>query len=330
MEKLLTIAVPSFNMEKHLPKNLATYADQRLRGALEVIVLDNASQDASAAIADDFVVRFPEIFRLLRRESRGYGSSINAALREARGKYFRIVDADDWVDTESLLGLLEELAVCEADVVQTNYCRVVMSTGEKLPFRFSEVAYGRVYHEFSPCRRNAPCIHSTAYRTALLREHAIALQDGIFFVDEEFVILPFLYAKSVIYYDLDIYRYLVGNPTQSTSPQNRAHYASHRDQIVRRLIEVYLTAPMSADVRAYCRFRIAQAAADHLTTLYIYLPDRAQGLRQGLLWEAYVKGRDADLYQQICRKGRLLRLLCRLHVSLPTYERLKKMLLANA
>ena len=46
MEKLLTIAVPSYNMENYLPHNLPTYVDSRLAGRLEVIILDNASQDS--------------------------------------------------------------------------------------------------------------------------------------------------------------------------------------------------------------------------------------------------------------------------------------------
>ncbi|WP_066460095.1 glycosyltransferase family 2 protein [Anaerotruncus rubiinfantis] len=329
MERVLTIAVPSYNMEKHLPKNLPSYADERLAGKVQVIVLDNASEDETASIAQGFVDRYPEIFTLLRRDSRGYGGSINAAMALARGKYFRIVDADDWVDTEELVRFVEKLRDCGADVVQTNYRRVVMGSGEELPFRFSGVEYEKVYTGFSPCRENAPCIHSTTYRTELLRESGFQMQDGIFFVDEEYVILPFLSAKSVVYYDLDIYRYLVGNPAQSTSPENRAKYAAHRAQIVRRLLEVYGTAKMSPDVRNYCFFRIAQAAADHLTTLYIYLPDRMAGRKAGMSWETYVRGKNPEIYAAIRKKGFLLRQLNRLHVGLSGYEKLKRILLGR-
>lgn len=328
-EKVLTIAVPSYNMEKHLPKNLPTYADSRFGTALEVLILDNASTDRTAEIAEGFVNRFPQIFRLLRRDSRGYGSSINAAMEQASGRYFRIVDADDWVNTEDLLRLVEALKTCEADVVQTNYRKVLMATGEEFPVRFHDVEYGRLYTGFSRCRLNAPCIHSTAYRTRVLRQNGITLQDKIFFVDEEYVILPFLYAQSVIYYDLDIYRYLVGNPAQSTSPQNRAKYAGHREQIVRRLIEVYKSAQMNPDVREYCFFRISQAAADHLTTLYMYLPDRAEGRRRALEWERYVRGEEREIGAAIRKKALLLRQLNRLHVGLDFYEKLKKGILCK-
>lgn len=329
MKKVLTIAVPSYNMEKHLPKNLPTYADSRFNGALEVIVLDNASTDATAQIAQSFVEQFPDTFTLLRRDSRGYGGSINDAMAMAHGTYFRIVDADDWVNTEDLLRLVEALKHCDADVVQTNYCRVVMSTGEELPFRFQNVTYEKMYTEFAPCRENIPCIHSTTYQTGLLRECGFYMQDGIFFVDEEYVILPFLSAKSVLYYDLDIYRYLVGNPTQSTSPENRAKYAGHREQVVRRLITVYESTQMTPDAKKYCFFRIAQAAADHLTTLYMYLPDRAEGRKEAAKWEYYVKTSDPQMYAVIRRKAFLLRQCNRLHLGLDAYQSLKRVILSR-
>lgn len=326
-EKVLTIAVPSYNMEHHLPKNLPTYADSRFGDALEVIILDNASTDQTAKIAQDFVTKYPQIFRLVGRESRGYGSSINEAIQLASGRYFRIVDADDWVNKENLLQLIDKLRTCQADVVQTNYRKVSMTTKQEFPVRFQNIDYDHLYSDFSKCRLNAPCIHSTTYQTQLLRDNEITLQDQMFFVDEEYVTLPFLYAQNVIFYDLDIYRYLVGNPTQSTSPKNRAKYADHREKIVRRLIHVYQSAQMNDDVRAYCFFRISQAAADHLTTLYMYLPDRKEGKKRALEWENEVRTEDAQMGRAIRKKAFLLRQLNGMHVGLEQYERLKKLLL---
>ena len=140
----LTIAVPIFNMEWCLEKNLSTYDDPRLAGKVEVICLNNASEDGSKAIVEKFVAARPEIFRLMDRDSRGYGSSINAALDAAKGRYFRIVDADDWVDTEDLVKLTAALEDCRADVVQTDYEIVDMQTGAMTPVRAGDkgAAYG--------------------------------------------------------------------------------------------------------------------------------------------------------------------------------------------
>lgn len=327
--KVLTIAVPSYNMEKHLLKNLPTYVDNRLENDLEVIILNNASTDRTGEIAQQFVEKYPEIFRLFDRSGKGYGSSINAAIDKAQGRYFRIVDADDWVDTEQLVLLIDELKNCEADVVQTNYQKIDMQTGKAYPVIFHDVEYNHLYADFTTCRLNTPCIHSTAYLTVLLKKNGIKLQDNIFFVDEEYVIMPFLYAKSVIYYDLNIYRYLVGNPLQSTSPINRAKYFKHREQIVKRLIEFYHKNSMKQDIKEYCFSRICQAAGDHLTTLYMFLPDRKEGRKLAQEWGRYIYQKDNTIYNAIHRKAFLLSVLNNLHVSLRTYEKMKKCFLHN-
>ena len=80
---VLTIAVPIFNMEWCLEKNLKTYADERLAGRVDVICLNNASEDGSKAIIERAVAQWPSIFRMFDRDSRGYGSSINEALAAA-------------------------------------------------------------------------------------------------------------------------------------------------------------------------------------------------------------------------------------------------------
>ena len=92
MEVVLTIAVPSYNMEAHLPKNLPTYCSPRLAGRLEVLVLDNASQDRTGEIADGFAARYPETFRVLHRQSRGYGGSINQVPLVNLRAMFRVAD----------------------------------------------------------------------------------------------------------------------------------------------------------------------------------------------------------------------------------------------
>ena len=58
---VLTIAVPIFNMEWCLEKNLATYDDPRLVGHVEVICLNNASEDCSKAIIERFAAAKPGI-----------------------------------------------------------------------------------------------------------------------------------------------------------------------------------------------------------------------------------------------------------------------------
>lgn len=329
---ILSIAVPTFNMEKWLAKNLATYMDERLRGRLEVICLNNASEDSSPEIIRDFVEKCPDIFVMEDRDSRGYGGSINAAMARARGEYFRIVDADDWVDTGELVKLVDALESCGADVVVTDYQIVNMQNGEMTPVRACDrgAEYGRVYEDCAVCAEVLPSIHSTTYRTELLHECGFYMQDGIFFVDEEYVILPYLRVKTALCLPFDVYRYQVANPAQSTSPKNRAKLREHRAMILRRLIGEFRAAveagaePQALD---YCRKRIALGVGDHFTTLLMYVEDRALGRREAADWAEWLKTGGAEFLSFSRKKYRILKILNRLGLGLDGYARLKAVIL---
>lgn len=326
---VLTIAVPTFNMERWLDKNLRTYQDERLRGRLEVLCLNNASEDRSKEIILRYVDTYPDIFRLVDRDSRGYGSSINAAMAIAQGKYFRIVDADDWVDTEELVKLVDELVECEADVVLTDYQIVNMQDGSHVAVRAGDqgVPYGVVLTDFYWPTKTLPSIHATTYRTGLLRESGFFMQDGIFFVDEEYVILPYLSAKDVLYYPFDVYRYQVANPEQSTSPKNRGKYQDHREKVLRRLLTAYQETERidpNNQALAYCYERIRRGVGDHFTTLYIYVKDRQEGRRLAKKWEKDVRQKSPEFWPLVRGKTKCLRLLNSLHIGLRQYEALKR------
>lgn len=326
---VLTIAVPTFNMEHWLRKNLATYADERLSGKVEVLCLNNASEDTSEEIMKEFSAAMPEIFRVINRDSRGYGSSINEALAQAKGIFFRIVDADDWVNTQALVDLVDTLEHCTEDVVLTDYQKVNLQTGEFFPVSAAKykVPYGVKQTDFFYPKQTLPSIHNTTYRTELLRENGFYMQDQLFFVDEEYVILPYLWAKSVIYYSYDLYRYQVADPNQSTSPENRAKYQEHREKVLKRLIAAYVKAQEGGadkDSLDYCYERIRRGVGDHFTTLYIYVQNRHMGRQLARSWHRYLRGTPFKNSAQ--QKERILIWLNRLHIGVGGYLKLKRMI----
>lgn len=328
MKPILTIAIPTYNMEWCLEKNLSTYCSPSVGNYLEVIILNNCSIDRTAEIAQGFCQRYPLLFKQFNRNSRGYGSSINAALEAAQGTYFRIIDADDWVDTEELKQFLRYLQSCNADIVQTDYTVVDMQTGARTPWtaQTSGVDYETLYTNFSCAIKTLPTIHSTTYRTDLLRNHKFYMQDETFFVDEEYIVLPFLYAKSIIYYPCNVYQYQVANPEQSTSPRNRGKYAEHRERVIKRLIQQYQQAEQEDTTKTefaleYCYKRIRDGVADHFTTLYVYVEDRKKGRRMAVSWQHYIAQTVPDL---LCPgKRTVLIFLNLLHITPTQYGYLK-------
>lgn len=325
---ILTIAIPIYNMERWLSKNLATYCDPTLVGRLEVLCVNNASTDRSKDIVDQYVREYPQIFTLINRYSRGYGGSINEVIHKAQGTYFRIVDADDWVDTQELIKEINALEDDHYDIVLTDYQIVNMEDGTARSVLAKEfgVKYGVEYRDFRAPRRTLPSIHGTTYRTELLRESRFRMQDNIFFVDEEYVVLPYLKAQNVIYYPFNIYRYQVANPEQSTSPKNRGKYQEHRERVLKRLITEYQNAALSSkdissDALEYCWERIKRGVADHYTTLLIYVEDKKAGRDYAQKWTRYLKEQSVPIH---CKGKRFILLLLNFWGITPVqYVRLK-------
>ena len=149
---VLTIVIPSYNVEAYLEHGLSTFADERFGGRLQVLVIDDGSQDATPAIAQRFVERMPDVFTLVSKENGGHGSAINVGLAHAIGTYFRVVDGDDWVDTDALVAFLDVLDGTDADILIDVRIDVDMATGHEKPRPHGE---GVRWAPLSPSRASA-------------------------------------------------------------------------------------------------------------------------------------------------------------------------------
>lgn len=120
--KILTIVIPTYNMEQYLHRCLdSLIVDGGHRDLLEVLVINDGSKDGSSLIAHGYQERYPELFRVIDKENGNYGSCVNRGLREAQGKYVKMLDADDRFFTEGLTVLLDNLCRQDADLVLTDY-----------------------------------------------------------------------------------------------------------------------------------------------------------------------------------------------------------------
>ncbi len=106
-----TLVIPAYNEEARLGNSLRTilqFVVQRAPQTFEVIVVDDGSTDATAALVER---EFPQV-RLLRNPgNRGKGYSVRAGLLEARGRWVLFSDAD-------LSTPIEELIPCEEHLKQ--------------------------------------------------------------------------------------------------------------------------------------------------------------------------------------------------------------------
>ncbi|MEZ4330511.1 MAG: glycosyltransferase family 2 protein [Myxococcota bacterium] len=118
MTPKLSLVVPCFNetatLETCVSRVLAI-ASPKL--AVEIVIVDDASQDDSLARARDLAKRHAEIRVLAHDRNRGKGAALRTGFAEVTGDYVAVQDADLEYDPRDLLALLEPLVDGRADAV---------------------------------------------------------------------------------------------------------------------------------------------------------------------------------------------------------------------
>lgn len=90
----LSVVVPAYNEEARLEPGLVAALDylQRRGGSYELLVVDDGSRDATAAVAEAFADRGVRVLR--QDQNRGKGAAVRAGLLASRGRKVLVSDAD--------------------------------------------------------------------------------------------------------------------------------------------------------------------------------------------------------------------------------------------
>ena len=270
--KILTVSVAAYNVEQYLPKLLDSILGSENKEDVEVLVINDGSRDKTAEIAKGYMQQYPEIVRLIDKPNGGHGSTINKGIEEASGKYFRALDGDDWLSTPSLDLILKRLHSEDADIILSDYVNCYEGGSEKTD-SFEELEDGKEYSfDDLASRIKWMRYHTVIYRTQILKEHNIKLDEHCFYVDSEFMLLPIPYVEKIRYYKIPLYCYRLGLEGQSVSPMSRIRHTGDSFKVANRLLEFYHELPkeMSQQKRKYITDGIAAHMLWHYKTLLMY------------------------------------------------------------
>ncbi len=218
--KLLSVTVPCYNSQEYIEKAI----NSLLPGGeeVEILIVDDGSADRTAEIADQYMERYPEMIRAIHQPNGGHGDAVMTGLKNATGLYYKVVDSDDWVDTEALrriLNLLRDLKDQSVDMLISNYVYDKVGVKHKHTVSYRHVLpQNRVFgwEEIGRFQKGQYLLmHSVIYRTELLRESGLTLPKHTFYVDELYVYHPLPWVTKVYYLDTDLYHYYIGREDQS-------------------------------------------------------------------------------------------------------------------
>ena len=228
MEKVLTVVVPTYNMEQYLKYCLDSLCVGTGLEDLEVLVVNDGSTDASSAIAHEYEKKYPQTFRVIDKENGNYGSCVNRGLAEARGKYIKILDADDSFDTDSFEVFISFLADVDVDLVVSDFDIVDENRVLRKSVRFVLPAGTHSLEEMCafPTFMDMQ-MHGVTYRRDMLLQLGYVQTEGISYTDHQWISTPMMAVRTVSYFDKPLYRYLVGREGQTMNPEVKARSISH-------------------------------------------------------------------------------------------------------
>ena len=308
MQKILTITIPSYNVEAYIAAALDTMVTINNLDLLEILVVNDGSKDNTVAVAQQYVDKYPNSVRIIDKENGGHGSTINAGIREATGKYFKVVDGDDWVDSVALQNLLDFLKDHDADLIINPCNRVFMYDNQrkKLLVELSpETKYGEVisYEDALKYMGELQQMHMTTYRTAILKENNIKISEKMFYVDNEYKIYPSIYLKTAIILKDVLYQYRLGREGQSVAPESLIKNRFMLEQVTLNCLTFFSqkNQQMLSILRGAINLRLNKMI--HLRTQTAFLQENSQQAKTEL--KAFlnkVKKTNPDFYNNISTK----------------------------
>lgn len=323
--KLLTIVVPSYNVEKYLRKALDSYSYEDFRDELEVCIINDGSTDSTKQIAKEYVEKFPEIFKLINKENGGHGSTINVGLEVATGKYFRIIDGDDWVITENLKILLDYLRECNTDIVCDVKREVYMDTGKSELFPLPSCVTNKQIMKMEYVQTQNILIdyimmHTASYKTDILKKAKIKILEHTFYVDYEFIVKASNYCNDVSFIDLEIYQYLVGNINQSVSTVKRVERYGQHYRVISSILDFYTKND------TYTHFNIRKLCIllnMHFMILLVMFNNKHEGRKLALEFRKELKEKNPLYYKKTTNRYIFLKICNYFHLSYNTLMKIR-------
>ena len=282
LNKVLTIVVPTYNMEKYLDRCLSSLIidDEKILSSLEVLVVNDGSKDKSSEIAHRYQQKYPDMFRVIDKTNGNYGSCVNRGLKEATGKYIKVLDADDYFETKQFQNYLSILKTIDVDFVLTDYDWVTEEgrVSESLTFPFAVEKELPIENCIDKPEFRGLQMHAVTYKRDNLIKLDYQQTEGISYTDQEWVFTPICTVKTVFYIKGILYKYLVGRAGQTVDLEVFHKRVQDRVKLVESMLYGYQKFCSDEQYKAYKSFldvRIKEA----LESIYLsYLVvNREQG-----------------------------------------------------
>lgn len=334
MEKILSIVIPTYNAEKFLDKGLTSFImkDEKLLSELEVIVVNDGTPDKSVEVAQKYVDMHPDVFRIVNKKNGGHGSAINEGVKHVTGKYFKVIDADDWVDTEALERTMKILETEEFDAMIQSF-RTYDISQEPAKIEPWDIKYpesllreNKIYtlKELMDNWWDVQCsmtFHGVLYNTEFYKKQNYELIEHVYYEDQEYATIPLCWAEKIRLYDDELYVYRIGDVNQSISVANLYKRLPDFEAVMFRMMEFdKVVDKCPAGGYEYWMKKVAKFVGDTYQLTLVRCEDKKKYRKFCKELTNKIKAESPRMYGGIKNKYRAFKILNAMHMSEETYQ----------
>lgn len=326
MEKILSVSIASYNVEKYIRRALDSCCVPEVMDRLEVIVVNDGSTDSTLEIAREYESKYPQTFRVIDKKNGGYGSTVNASIRAAAGRYFRLLDGDDWFDRDGLIAFIEDLSEAKEDMVVAQFKRVFEEDGhEELRDEAEDIKEKTVRFD-SLGDHEWFTMHAVTYRTKILQDNSIRLTEHCFYTDQEYDLLPLPYVETVRIFPGVVYCYRIGRGEQSVSPEGLEKHYNDQTIVLKRLYSIYPDVGKKRTAKDQYIFNYFVLRTFLQIKVYFVISKSNRHRQELINFLHYVRREQPLIYKELRRTSKVLNifLLTRYHAYGILHERMRK------
>ena len=116
----VSVVVPIFNVEEYLERCVKSLLNQTLDD-IEIILVNDGSEDKSGEIAQDFSNKYPEKIIYVEKKNGGLSDARNYGMKFATGEYIAFLDSDDYIEKEAYEKMYKIAKKDDSDLVECDF-----------------------------------------------------------------------------------------------------------------------------------------------------------------------------------------------------------------
>ena len=239
----ISIIIPVYNTEKDIERCIKSVIAQDFQD-YEIIICDDASQDSSLKIIEEYKKKDRRIKLITHEKNRGLSVSRNDGIDAAVGEYIIFLDSDDYIEEGMLATVYNRIKNVRADILYFGYREYEGDTQETIKYNSHETIYPRTEtgQEFFRRAINSGniCVTSWSaiYRRKFLIENDIIFKPNLIHEDNLFYYEVLMKADSVTSIEDYCYDYIRRNNSLTLSQKNLQNKIWSLCAIIHRILSL--------------------------------------------------------------------------------------------